>query len=38
LSVTVVQIFILGPRVYCVAALTRRIVVVYLQGGAIGAV
>src|SRR5271169_6659272 len=32
LSITVVQIFFLGSLFFCVAALTRRIVVVYLQG------
>ena len=35
LSVTVVQIFFLGSLFFCVAALTRRIVVVYLQGVAL---
>jgi ABC-2 type transport system permease protein len=38
LSVTVVQIFVLGSLFFCVAALTRRIVVVYLQGVALFAV
>src|SRR5277367_7025097 len=32
LSITVIQIFFLGSLFFCVAALTRRIVVVYLQG------
>jgi ABC-2 type transport system permease protein len=32
LSISVVQIFFLGSLFFCVAALTRRIVVVYLQG------
>ncbi len=32
LSITVVQIFFLGGLFFCVAALTRRIVIVYLQG------
>lgn len=32
LSVTLVQIFVLGALFFCVAALTRRLVVVYLQG------
>jgi hypothetical protein len=32
LSITVVQIFFLGSLFFCVAALTRRIIVVYLQG------
>src|ERR1700690_483464 len=32
LSITVVQIFFLGSLFFCVAALSRRIVVVYLQG------
>jgi len=35
LSVTVVQIFFLGSLFFCVAALSRRIVVVYLQGVAL---
>jgi len=35
LSVTVIQIFFLGSLFFCVAALTRRIVVVYLQGVAL---
>lgn len=35
LSITVVQIFFLGSVFFCVAALTRRIVVVYLQGVAV---
>ena len=32
LSITVVQIFFLGSLFFCVAALSRRIIVVYLQG------
>jgi len=32
LSITTVQIFFLGSLFFCVAALTRRIIVVYLQG------
>src|ERR1700733_6043964 len=35
LSITVVQIFFLGSLFFCVAALTPRIVVVYLQGVAL---
>ncbi len=31
-SITVAQIFFLGSLFFCVAALTRRIIVVYLQG------
>jgi len=38
LSVTVIQIFFLGALFFCVAALTRRLVVVYLQGVALFAV
>jgi ABC-2 type transport system permease protein len=35
LSVVLVQVFFLGALFFCVAALTRRIVVVYLQGVAL---
>jgi len=35
LSVVVIQIFFLGSLFFCVAALTRKIIVVYLQGVAI---
>jgi ABC-2 type transport system permease protein len=38
LSVTVIQIFFLGCLFFCVAALIRRIVVVYLQGVALFAI
>jgi ABC-type transport system involved in multi-copper enzyme maturation permease subunit len=38
LSITVVQIFFLGSLFFCVAALSRRIIVVYLQGVALFAV
>src|ERR1700683_5627053 len=38
LSITVVQIFFLGSLYFCVAALSRRIIVVYLQGVALFAV
>jgi ABC-2 type transport system permease protein len=34
-SITVVDIFFLGALFFCVAALTRRIVIVYLQGVAL---
>jgi hypothetical protein len=35
LSITVVQIFFLGSLFFCVAALTRKIFIVYLQGVAL---
>src|SRR5271168_4932375 len=35
LSITVVQIFFLGSLFFCVAALTRKIFIVYLQGVAV---
>ena len=35
LSITVIQIFFLGSLFFCVAALTRRIFIVYLQGVAL---
>ena len=35
LSICLIQIFFLGSMFFCVAALTRRIVVVYLQGVAV---
>ncbi len=35
LSITVVQIFFLGSLFFCVAALTRKLFIVYLQGVAV---
>src|SRR5579871_772841 len=35
LSITVVQIFVLGSLFFCVAALSRKIFVVYVQGAAL---
>jgi ABC-2 type transport system permease protein len=35
LSITVIQIFFLGSLFFCVAALTRKIFIVYLQGVAV---
>ncbi len=35
LSITVIQIFFLGSLFFCIAALTRKIFIVYLQGVAV---
>jgi ABC-2 type transport system permease protein len=34
-QISVINIFFLGALFYCVAALSRRIVVVYLQGASV---